>query len=185
MPETTTAVKLGLAFDVNGTAIALEPREALSEIKKKGFEVELPKRIDLGKAGDGINSILKQLGSDYRATAVASETGKIVIKDKIPAGFPALITLYDKVASARLGIEKFHVKIPGDDYLEEKKRTNPAATITSADYKYTLGLSATWPLTGNETGLTLTGIYFEVSNEPDAIAAETAAAETAAAGETA
>ena len=173
---TGTAVKLGLAFDVNGTAIALEPREALSEIKKKGFEVELPKRVDLGKAGDGVNSILKQLGSDYRATAVAGETDKIVIRDKIPTGIEALTQLYDKVASAQLAIEKFHVKIPGDDYLEEKKKKNQNANIDSSDYKYTLGLSATWPLTGNETGLTLTGIYFEVSNEEAAIAAEKAAA---------
>ena len=93
-----------------------------------------------------------------------------VIAEQIP-DVPALKTLYDKLTSARLAIEKFHVKVPGDDYLDEKKKTLKDATITSADYKYTLGLSATWKLTGQETGLTLTGIYFEVSNEADAIAA--------------
>jgi hypothetical protein len=175
MSTPTTSVKLGLAFDVNGTAIALEPKQAISEIKKQGFEVELPQRVDLGTAGDGINSILKQLGSDYRATEVKGETGKTVIKNQIP-DFPALTKLYDKLTSARLAIEKFHVKVPGDDYLDEKKRSNPDATITSDDYKYTLGLSATWKLTGQETGLTLTGIYFEVSNEPDAIAADSKSA---------
>ena len=169
-PTPTTAVKLGLAFDVNGTAITLEPKQAISEIKKQGFEVELPQRVDLGTAGDGINSILRQLGSNYRATEVVGESGMTVIAEQIP-DVPALKTLYDKLTSARLAIEKFHVKVPGDDYLDEKKKKEKDATITSADYKYTLGLSATWKLTGQETGLTLTGIYFEVSNEADAIAA--------------
>ena len=169
-PTPTTAVKLGLAFDVNGTAITLEPKQAISEIKKQGFEVELPQRVDLGTAGDGINSILRQLGSNYRATEVVGESGMTVIAEQIP-DVPALKTLYDKLTSARLAIEKFHVKVPGDDYLAEKKKKEKDATITSADYKYTLGLSATWKLTGQETGLTLTGIYFEVSNEADAIAA--------------
>ncbi|MBD2357425.1 hypothetical protein H6G41_22865 [Tolypothrix sp. FACHB-123] len=169
-----TAVKLGLAFDLNGTPIALEPKQAISEIKKQGFEVELPKRLELGSAGDGIDNILKQLGSTYRVNQSA-DSGVTVIKSKLP-NFNVLTQLYDKVATARLSVEKFHVKIPGDDYLTEKKKTDASAQITSNDYKYTIGLSATWPLTGNETGLTLTGIYFEVSNEPGAIAQEKAAA---------
>ena len=118
MPE-TTAVRLGLTFDLNGTPVALEPKQALSEIKEKGFEVELPRRLDLGTAGDGVNSILKQLGSDYRVTKITGEeSGKTIIREKIP-DVPLLLDLYDKVTSARLGVEKFHVKVPGDEYLAE------------------------------------------------------------------
>lgn len=153
----TTSVKLGVAFDLNGTPVTLEPKEAIDDIKQKGIELELPKRLELGKVGDGVDSILKQLGSNYRLNQeTPSEAGVqiISIKEKLP-DFSPLQNAYGKVETATLSVEKFHAKIPG------QTDTKNGQTET----KYTIGLSATWQLDGPETGLTLTGIYFEVSNE--------------------
>ena len=148
-------VKLGVAFDLNGTAIALEPKQAINEIKTKGIELELPKKVELGQVGNGIDSILQKLGSDQTVSG---------IKDKLP-DFTPLTTVYDKVTTATLNVELFKAKIPGSNYLNEKKKKDPNYKLSSTDYKYKIGLSATWELDGNETGLTLTGIYFEASNE--------------------
>lgn len=148
----TTNVKLGVAFDLNGEAIALEPKQALSEIKEKGIDLELPQRAVLGRAGDGLDGILKQLGSDETVTT---------IKGKLP-DFEALTKAYEKVADATLNVEQFHAKIPGT--IDKQKG--------QTSILYTIGLSATWELDGTETGLTLTGIYFEASNEQPALAAQ-------------
>lgn len=169
MPD-TTAVKLGVAFDLNGKAVVLQPKEAISAIQKKGIELTLPERLDLGSAGSAVDSILAKLGSSYRAVKPSAPLSSVTyIKDKIP-DFSALTTAYNKVTDAQLHVDKFHAKIPGS---ETKKADG---TTPETEIKYTIGLSATWELKGDETGLTLTGIYFEVSNEPTAIAAETTAA---------
>lgn len=175
MPASTTAVKLGVTFDLNGKPISLQPKEAISEIQRKGIELTLPERREIGKAGSGVDSILQKLGSSYRAAlppdSIPSGDAVVYIYNKLP-DFDLLKQAYAKVVTAQLNVERFHAKIPGS---ETKKPDGTPET----EIKYTIGLSATWELTGEETGLTLTGIYFEVSNEPDAIAAETAA-ETAA-----
>ncbi len=148
-------VKLGVAFDLNGTAIALEPKEAINEIKTKGIELQLPQKVELGQVGNGIDSILSKLGSAQTVSGIKEQ-----LRD-----FEPLTKVYDKVTEAILSVEKFHAKIPGSDYLDEKKKTDTNYKLSSKDYKYTIGLSATWPVTGDEQGLTLTGIYFEASNE--------------------
>jgi hypothetical protein len=64
----TTNVKLGVAFDLNGTAIALEPKQAINKIQEEGIELKLPDNVQsiyLGTAGQGINSILENFGSTY------------------------------------------------------------------------------------------------------------------------
>ena len=147
-----THLKLGVTFDLNGKTISLQPKEAIDKIKEDGIELTLPERMELGTAGSGIDSILTKLGSTYRTVKPAlPESGKeyIYIVDKLPK---LLTTVYDKVVTAQLNVEKFHAKIPGSKTKE-------------TEIKYTIGLSATWDIKGDETGLTLTGIYFEVSNE--------------------
>ncbi|MEG4144667.1 hypothetical protein [Microcoleus sp. Pol12B5] len=147
----TTKVKLGVTFDLNGEPIALQPKEAIDQIKEKGIELTLPQKVKLGKAGDGINSILENLKSDYRVSVVE---GKKNIKEQLPA-FKILTDTYDKVMTAELSVEKFHVKIPGSGTVEK-------STL------YTIGLSAVWGKSDQGTdlsGLTLTGIYLEISNE--------------------
>lgn len=155
MTEGQVNIKLGVAFDLNGEAITLEPKEAISEIKKKGIDLSLPRKVELGQVGDGIDSILNTLGSDQTVDG---------IKDQLP-DFEPLTKFYDKVTEAILSVEKFHAKIPGSNYLEKKKKTDNSYKLSSKDYKFTVGLSATWSVEEGETGLTLTGIYFEASNE--------------------
>ena len=154
-----THLKLGVTFDLNGKTISLQPKEAIDKIKEDGIELTLPERMELGTAGSGIDSILTKLGSTYRTVKpVLPESGKeyIYIVDKLPK---LLTTVYDKVVTAQLNVEKFHAKIPGS------KTTKADGKTPEAEIKYTIGLSATWDIKGDETGLTLTGIYFEVSNE--------------------
>ena len=154
----TTNVKLGVAFDLNGIAIALEPKEFINEIKEKGIELALPNNVQsvyLGTAGQGINSILETFDSEYR---VSDEEGKTNIKGELP-DFNALTSTYDKVINAQLYVEKFKVKIPGS----ETKALDP-----NAKAEYTIGMAAKWTPDKNSkdsTGLTLTGIYLEISNE--------------------
>jgi hypothetical protein len=152
-----TKVKLGVAFDLNGQAIALQPKEAIDEIKANGLELTLPNPVQLNSVGSGVDSILESLSSNYRLNT--TDTNLTSIKTKVDdCGIDALSKFYDKVTTAELSIEKFHVKIPGSSTTEK---------VT----KYTIGLSATWKkdttitTTTQLSGLTLTGIYFEVSNE--------------------
>jgi len=149
MPEETKrpqiSVKLGVSFDLNGQPITLHPKESIDQIKEKGIDLSLPSPLPLGTVATGIDGILQQLGSDKTVAE---------IKNSLP-DFQPLTDVYDKVSTANLNVEKFHAKIPGS--IDKNQ---------GIDYKlYTVGLSATWKLKGNETGLTLTGIYFEVSNE--------------------
>ena len=151
-PPATSQIhlKLGVTFDLNGKKISLQPKEAIDKIKEDGIELTLPERMELGTAGSGIDSILTKLGSTYRTVKPALPESKYTyIVDKLP---DLLATVYDKVVTAQLNVEKFHAKIPGSKTKE-------------TEIKYTIGLSATWDIKGDETGLTLTGIYFEVSNE--------------------
>ena len=160
----TTHVKLGVTFNLNNKTISLKPTEAINEIAEKGIELKLPpeERIELGTAGEGMDSILTQLGSIYRTVKPTSpEDGKEYIVDKLPT-FDPLTKAYQKVVTAHLNIEKFHAQIPGS------KTMKAGTTTQETEIKYTIGLSATWPpeeQNSPDTGLTLTGIYFEVSNE--------------------
>lgn len=159
-------VKLGVAFDLNGTAIALEPKQAINDIKRTGIELKLPDNVQsiyLGKAGEGINSILENFDSKYRVNNNSFKDNNpkqlISIKEELPE-FAILINTYDKIISAELYVEKFKVKIPGS----EAKNNNPKAKT-----EYTIGVSAKWTPDDSgkdkSTGLTLTGIYLEISNE--------------------
>lgn len=165
-----TNVRLGVTFDLNGETIALEPKQAITEIKQKGIDLELPKRMVLGQVGKNVDAIFTQLGSKMTVEE---------IKGNLPE-FTPLTALYDKVTEATLSVERFHAKIPGDGTEtklpgdEKIEKPDPVKkTVNGTEAKpeakkpilYTIGLSATWELDGTETGLTLTGIYFEVSNE--------------------
>lgn len=155
----TTSIKLGVAFDLNGQAIVLHPKETIEQIKENGIDLELPVErcpVKLGRVGSDINKILSKLGCSEKLED---------IEGKLP-DFPPLKDAYEKVITANLNVEKFHVKIPGkihDTAAAQAKNQENA----KADKTYTVGLSLTWDIDANakETGLTLTGIYFEISNE--------------------
>jgi hypothetical protein len=155
-----TKVKLGVAFDLNGQAIALQPKEAIDEIAAKGIELTLPKPVSLGEAGKGIDSILGSLEiNNYRVKAPETKQQNdpvTYLNETIQGlGIEALNKAYEKVIKAELSVEKFYVKIPG-------------SSATDKATKYTIGLAATWKkddTLSKLSGLTLTGIYFEVSNE--------------------
>jgi hypothetical protein len=161
----TTNVKLGVAFDLNGTAIALEPKQAINKIQEEGIELKLPDNVQsiyLGTAGQGINSILENFGSTYRVNdnSIPDPNPKNLssIEDQLPE-FKILKDTYNKVISAELYVEKFKVKIPGSN----DKKLDPNVTT-----QYTIGMSAKWTpdaTSKDSTGLTLTGIYLEISNE--------------------
>ena len=156
----TTHVKLGVTFDLNGKPISLQPKEAIDEIAVNGINLSLPEPMELGEAGTGIDSILRKLGSDMKVSMPAADNNKDkkYIYNNLPE-FKLLQDAYAKVVGAELNVEKFDAKIPGSSTRKADGKT------TETEIKYTIGLSATWHLTGDETGLTLTGIYFEVSNE--------------------
>lgn len=167
-PATTTTtadVYFGLVFELQGEKgpkeIVLEPKTAVNNIKEYGIECTLPERVSLGTVGSNIDAVLQSIGSKMN-----NEKIKKQVND---AGISALSGVYDKVSSAVLSIEQFHIKIPGSIEKEAAKvNASQPAPVT----KYTVGVSATWP---KESGppkssdlpgtLTLRGIYLTVSNE--------------------
>ena len=155
----TTHVKLGVTFDLNGKPISLQPKEAIDEIAVNGINLSLPEPMELGEAGTGIDSILRKLGSDMKVSMPAADNNKDkkYIYNNLPE-FKLLQDAYAKVVGAELNVEKFDAKIPGSSTRKADGKT------TETEIKYTIGLSATWPPEG-KPGLTLTGIYFEVSNK--------------------
>jgi len=184
-------VYFGLVFELqgeNGTEeIVLEPKTAVTNIQKYGIECTLPKRVSLGTGKSVIDTVLNSVGSNMN---------NIQIKEKVDeAKISALSGVYEKVSSAVLNIEQFHIKIPGSiekeaatkkiqTELDEANAKSPQdnnliaklqAELTKATpvTKYTVGVSATWPKeSGSATSssdlpgtLTLRGIYLTVSNE--------------------
>jgi hypothetical protein len=62
---TETKIYFGVALELAGKVISLEPKNAINELKEKGIEVELPpgERVYLGTVGQSLNSILQTLGA--------------------------------------------------------------------------------------------------------------------------
>lgn len=160
MTDPTKAdVYLGMVFELQGEGgkkkeIVLEPLTAINKIETEGIECTLPERVPLGKVGDNVASLLDSIGSNM---------GKTDIDKKVEsAGIPAITTAYNKLMTAELNVEEFHVKIPPKVEKDKGERT-----------QFTIGVSATWTPTADEQSadlpgtLTLRGIYLTVSNEKD------------------
>lgn len=174
-PATTTApatppkakVYFGVALELAGKVIALEPKNAITELLEKGIEVELPpgERVYLGTVGKSLESILKSLGvSDDDITGFLDKDTGTFKKDVLP-NIDALQNAANLVLGAGLFVNEFHVKLPG---------TEPTATSTVAPNSkertaYTVGLSAEWLEDAGSLisglDLKLRGIYLKVSNE--------------------
>jgi hypothetical protein len=161
--KTKTKVYFGVALELAGKTIALEPKNAINELKTKGIEVELPpgERVYLGTVGNSLKKILGTLGvPDGDIDSFLDSEGKLKA-DALP-DIAALKKATGLVLGAGLFVDQFHVKIPGT-----------AATLPGGASKektsYTVGLSAEWlEDAGNlidGLDLKLRGIYLKVSNE--------------------
>jgi hypothetical protein len=150
MTENQVDVKLGVTFDLDGQAILLKPEQSINQIKKEGIDLYLPEKLNLGTVERGINGIVGSFGvKDFNVEEIG---------EKLP-DFKPLKDAYNKALDAEITVEEFHVKLPGSG-----RPNQPKQPMT-----YTIGLSATWLPDGDppeeQQGLTMTGIYFMVSNE--------------------
>ncbi|EKV02709.1 hypothetical protein Lepto7375DRAFT_4971 [Leptolyngbya sp. PCC 7375] len=152
-------VFFGVVLELDGQEIALQPQNAITEIKEKGIEVGLPagERVVLGTVGERLKGILEALGVDDISFLKADGT---LDETQLP-DIPAIQTAVNLLTQANLAIEDFHLRIPP---------TGTSATAPSKEETaYTVGLSATW--TGDagtlieSLDLKLKGLYFKVSNE--------------------
>lgn len=154
----------GIVLEVDNTEIALEPKNAVSDIKKKGVDVGLPpdKRVALGPLGKSLRGILEAVEVDStEIDGFLTEEG-LVKADALP-DIDVLQNAVNLLLQANLAVEQFHVKLPPT----ERADGTPIPKEQREDTAYTLGLSATWVAdAGTLVGsLKLRGMYFKVSNE--------------------
>lgn len=175
-----TKVYFGIALELAGKTISLEPKNAITEIREKGIEVELPpgERVYLGTVGSSLESIFSALGVDeinkFLVTKedVKSNSALVLgsIKQDVLPDITALKTAANLVLEAGLFVDEFHVRIPGSGATAATAPADGAITAANkAKTAYTVGLSAEWQGdAGNlidSLQLKLKGIYFKVSNE--------------------
>ncbi|NEO68808.1 hypothetical protein [Moorena sp. SIO3H5] len=164
-----TKVFFGVSLELAGKTISLEPKNAISELKEKGIEVELPagERVYLGTVGTSIGSIMSTLGVEDTSFIVTDkdvEADDTLTEGAIKASFlPDIAVLQnaaDLVLEAGLYVDEFHVRIPG---------AATSGTVTKEKTAYTVGLSAEWQDDAGQLidglDLKLKGVYFKVSNE--------------------
>ncbi|NET67258.1 MAG: hypothetical protein F6K63_23870 [Moorea sp. SIO1G6] len=164
-----TKVFFGVSLELAGKTISLEPKNAITEIKEKGIEVELPagERVYLGTVGTSLNSILQTLGAvDPDTTASFLNADGTLNSDELPD-----ITVLQNAASvlveAGLYVDEFHVRIPGSSASTINDQGNKVVDKTKT--AYTVGLSAEWQENSGQLidglDLQLKGVYFKISNE--------------------
>ncbi len=166
--KTKTKVYFGVALELAGKTIALEPKNAINELKTKGIEVELPpgERVYLGTVGNSLKKILGTLGvPDGDIDSFLDSEGKLKA-DALP-DIAALKKATGLVLGAGLFVDQFHVKIPGT--ATSGGGQSAAGGASKDKTSYTVGLSAEWlEDAGNlidGLDLKLRGIYLKVSNE--------------------
>ena len=155
-------VFFGVVLELAGTEIPLEPKNAITEIKQKGLEVELPpdKTVSLGTVGQRLKDIMDALGVED--TSFIDESTGSIKASSLP-DLQAVQTLVNVLTQANLTIEEFHLRVPP---------TGTNTTVNKSETAYTVGLSATW--TGDagtlieSMDLKLKGLYLKVSNEEPA-----------------
>ncbi len=161
----TTKVYFGVALELAGKTIALEPKNAINELRTKGIEVELPpgERVALGTVGKSLGEILDSLGVSSSDIESFLEKDGSLKKDALPS-ITALQDAASLVLDASLFVDEFHVKIPGT-----AATSGTPGVASKEEIAYTVGLSAEW-LQGTGSlieglKLNLRGIYLKVSNE--------------------
>lgn len=171
-----TKVYFGVALELAGKTIALEPKNAIDEIKTKGIEVELPpgERVYLGTVGQSLGQIFGTLGVEQATTDKFLNADGSLKESELP-DIPALKKAAGLVLDAGLFVDEFHVRIPGTAAGTTPTLpagTPPAPGSTGAAKEktaYTVGLSAEWQADAGNLidglDLKLRGIYFKVSNE--------------------
>ena len=163
---TTTKVYFGVALELAGKVISLEPKNAINEIKEKGIEVELPpgERVYLGTVGNSLNSILQTLGAVENGETASFLNSNGTLKEGELPNIAALKTAANLVVDAGLYVDAFHVRIPGSAASE-----GTASTAAKDKTAYTVGLSAEWQEDAGQLieglDLKLRGVYFKVSNQ--------------------
>ena len=180
MPD--TKVFFGVSLELAGKTISLEPKNAITEIKEKGIEVELPpgERVYLGTVGSSLNSIMRTLGVDSAEIDSFLDADGSLKQDALPE-ISVLQNAANLLVEAGLYVDEFHVRIPGSSANETVNETvtdqNTSETTTTVVKKvvkkektaYTVGLSAEWQDDAGQLidglDLKLRGVYFKVSNE--------------------
>nr|VFJ49720.1 MAG: hypothetical protein BECKFW1821A_GA0114235_102410 [Candidatus Kentron sp. FW]VFJ52109.1 MAG: hypothetical protein BECKFW1821B_GA0114236_101129 [Candidatus Kentron sp. FW] len=151
---------LGVAFEIGGKEIALDPSTALNEIKYKGMECALPNRVPLGDVRNIFDSVLDDLGVDFTWGQIEEETKDIPIINKMT----------DLLGDAGLAIEEFRLKLPPSH--KQGKDGNPVALSETEKglTRFTVGMSMIWDTQGVEGekegklfgNVYLKGLYFKV-----------------------
>jgi hypothetical protein len=170
VPASQTKVYLGIALELAGKVIALEPKNAIQELKTKGLEVELPpgERVYLGTVGESLVSIFGTLGVEEETIGTFLHTtepnrGKLK-EDELP-DISALKNAANLVFDAGLYVDAFHVRIPGS----ATTTGTPGSPAPKEKTAYTVGLSAEWQGDAGRLidgiDLKLRGLYFKVSNQ--------------------
>lgn len=168
-PATQTKVYFGIALELAGKVIALEPKNAIQDLKTKGIEVQLPpgERVYLGTVGESLVSIFDTLGVEDDTVGTflhVSGPDKGKLKESELPNISALKNAANLVFDAGLYVDAFHVRIPGSG--ESNAALPPAPKEKTA---YTVGLSAEWQGDAGQLidglDLKLRGLYFKVSNQ--------------------
>nr|VFK36477.1 MAG: hypothetical protein BECKSD772F_GA0070984_100215 [Candidatus Kentron sp. SD]VFK39132.1 MAG: hypothetical protein BECKSD772E_GA0070983_100215 [Candidatus Kentron sp. SD]VFK77800.1 MAG: hypothetical protein BECKSD772D_GA0070982_100214 [Candidatus Kentron sp. SD] len=170
----------GVAFDIAGKEIALNPSTAINEIKYEGLECALTGgRVDLGEVSQIFDNVLHGLGvkeDDFSWKKLKSTT----------KGIPIIESAADLLGDANLCIEEFYLKLPAT-HKRNVKNPNDATqdmelSKTTAPKKaptqYTVGLSMIWDTQGTDAdgkreghlfgNIYLKGLYFKVEKSgPD------------------
>lgn len=161
MPD--TKVFFGVSLELAGKTISLEPKNAITELKEKGIEVELPpgERVYLGTVGSSLNSIMSTLGvSSTEIESFLEPTTGELKADALP-DITVLQDAANLLVEAGLYVDEFHVRIPGAAAANGKVVKDKTA--------YTVGLSAEWQEDSGQLidglDLKLRGVYFKISNE--------------------
>ncbi|NEP53520.1 MAG: hypothetical protein F6K65_33865, partial [Moorea sp. SIO3C2] len=109
-----TKVFFGVSLELAGKTISLEPKNAITELKEKGIEVELPpgERVYLGTVGSSLNSIMSTLGvSSTEIDSFLDPTTGELKADALP-DITVLQNASNVLVEAGLYVDEFHVRIP-------------------------------------------------------------------------
>jgi hypothetical protein len=161
-----TKVYFGVVFELFGEVIALEPKNAISEIKTKGIECGLKpgQKIRIGTVGTRLKQILTGVGLEESQTTFIKADGNF--DDSQLPDIGPLKNAIGLLTQANLTIEDFHIRIPPSAAPAAGANATPAPKQGTG---YTVGLSAVWTEDSGKLidglDIKLRGVFFKVSNE--------------------
>ncbi|MEA5622215.1 hypothetical protein [Nostoc sp. UHCC 0251] len=129
MTQQEKDIYVGAVIELNGNRVNLIPSTPINQIKKQGLKLALDKPIELGKFGDAINSICKDLGIEEKPTDTLAKIDT-----------PLLKTVLDKVADADMRIEALQYEQPPT----EDKVGQKIPEAQQAPTKYVFVASVNW-----------------------------------------